>query len=67
MSVGHEKGCNDVTVVCPREEVFSFPSGSDTDQAVLPDHVVGMELTLEHLPDDPVCVPVSTESYARRL
>jgi hypothetical protein len=26
-----------------------------------------MELTLEHLPDDPVCVPVSTESYARRL
>lgn len=69
--MSHEKGCN-VTVVCPHGEVFSVPAGSeschaDLDQAILPDHPVGMELTLEHLPDDRGPVLASTVSYPGRL
>lgn len=40
---------------------------ADLDQAILPDHAVGMELTLEHLPDDRGPVLASRVSYPGRL
>jgi len=40
---------------------------ADLDQAILRDHPVGMELTLEHLPDDRGPVLASTVSYPGRL
>jgi hypothetical protein len=40
---------------------------ADLDQAILPDHPVGMELTLEHLPDDRGPVLASRVSCPGRL
>lgn len=40
---------------------------ADLDQAILPDHAVGMELTLEHLPDDRGLVLASRVLYPGRL
>jgi len=39
----------------------------DLDQAILPDHPIEMELTLEHLPDDRGPILASTVLYPGRL